>query len=110
MTTNLLSTFAENAGLGGFTFILGMVVIFVGMLILVIAVSTVGRVLAKDEEKKNAKPKNETVEEIAPQPQVVENFDGIPEDVKVAIIAAVTAYYTESGAKNEFTVRKIKKF
>lgn len=108
MTANLLSTFAENAGIGGFTFILGMVVIFFGMIILVLAVSLVGKIVSGAEEKKNATPVKEERKEIA-QPVVSETVGDIPEDVKVAIIAAVTAYYTESGAKNEFTVRKIKK-
>ena len=35
--------------------------------------------------------------------------DAIPEDIRVAIIAAVSAYYAENGSKNEFTVKKIKR-
>ena len=52
MTTNLLSAFLENAGLGGFTFLLGMVVIFFGMIILILAVSAVGKVISSAENKK----------------------------------------------------------
>ena len=61
--------FGERAASGGFTFILGMIVIFVGMTVLILCVTGFG----------------------------------------VAIIAAIAAYYAESGSKNEFKVRKIKK-
>ena len=109
MLTNLLeATLAENLANGAFTFVLGMCVIFFGMITLVLAVSLLGRVVSKPENEKVAEPK---VEKEVPAPVVAESSDDIPEDVKVAIIAAISAYYTSSGAKakNEFTVRKIKK-
>ena len=54
-------------------------------------------------------PKKEVEVDVEPVVEAVS--DDIPEDVKVAIIAAISAYYMSSGAKakNEFTVRKIKK-
>ena len=106
--TNLLSAFTDNVGTGAFTFILGVAVIFFGMIVLVLAVSLVGKIVSGVSEKPAKKPKNEVVEEVAAVP-VATSDDEIPEDVRVAIIAAIAAYYTDSGAKNEFKVRKIKK-
>lgn len=111
MISNLLAssmTFADKITMGGFTFLLGMLVIFAGVAVLVASISIVGKAVSKAEAKKEEKP----VEvEVISQPQIEESTvsDEIPEDIKVAIIAAVTAYYTDSGARNEFKVRKIKK-
>ena len=112
MLSNLLqATLAEKMGNGAFTFILGICVIFLGMIILVISVSLVGKAVSSTEEKKVAKPKKEVEVKPEPAPVVSVSDDDIPEDVKVAIIAAISAYYLSGGptAKPEFTVRKIKK-
>ena len=56
--------------------------------------------------------KNETAEETETVEAVTETTvdeDGIPENVRVAIMAAVLAYYEGEGVKNEFVVKKIKK-
>ena len=106
---NLLSSFADNLQTGGFTFILGMLVIFGGMEILVADVSLVGKLMMKNDKTVSTKKEQEVINEVQ-APQVVEvSNDEIPEDVRVAIIAAIAAYYTQSGSKNEFKVRKIKK-
>lgn len=111
MISNLLAssmTFADKITMGAFTFFLGMLVIFSGVAVLVASITIVGKIVSKSDEKKEEKP---VVVETASQPQIEESMgsDEIPEDIKVAIIAAVTAYYTDSGARNEFKVRKIKK-
>ena len=41
--------------------------------------------------------------------ETVSGDDEIPEEVRVAIIAAIACYYEGTQAKNEFTVKKIKK-
>lgn len=98
--------FGERAASGGFTFLLGMIVIFAGMTILVLCVTGFGKIaeaIAKKAEKKSEKTEK-------PAEKPIETTDGtVPEDIRVAIIAAIAAYYAESGSKNEFKVRKIKK-
>ena len=112
MLNNLLAVteppLGNNLSQGLFTFVLGMLVIFLGIAIIVIFVSLAGNVFNKSEKKETEKPKEKVVEET---PVVVE--EGIPEHVKVAIIAAISAYYfnnEESKSNCDFVVRKIKRF
>ena len=92
---------------GVFTFILGLFVVFFGITIIVIFVQLAGNIFNKTEKKEEVK-KVEIVEE----PKVVVE-EGIPEKVKVAIIAAISAYYfnnNENKSNCDFVVRKIKRF
>lgn len=97
---------ASNLFWGTFTFVLGMLVIFGGMAILVLVVSGVAKVMSSKSDKKTESNKAESTatEEVA-----VNDEDGISEEVRVAIMAAVLAYYEGEGVKNEFVVKKIKK-
>jgi Na+-transporting methylmalonyl-CoA/oxaloacetate decarboxylase gamma subunit len=110
MTINLLASifdnFGENALWGGFTFILGIAVIFLGMTILVLSVSALGKIISSSTEKPKKKTEVKIEEKVE---QNEEPTDDIPEHVRVAIIAAISAYYLDSGSKNEFKVKKIKK-
>ncbi len=108
MINNLLALSDWPDGL--FTFLLGIAVVFVGMLIIVFFVSLVGKVINKpsDEVKEEKTVEVKPVVESAPAP-VVEDGE-ISEDVRVAIIAAIAMYYENNNQpKHEFTVRKIKK-
>ena len=109
MLFNLLESavsFGERAATGAMTFLIGIAVIFLGMTILILCVTGFGKIadaIAKKTEQK-AESKNEEV-----KTEITVSDDEIPEDIRVAIIAAVSAYYAESGSKNEFTVKKIKR-
>ena len=98
------ASFGEIATDGFFTFLIGMIVIFGGMTILILCVTGFGKLASFIANKTEKKPeekveaKNEAVSE-----------DGVPVEIRVAIIAAVAAYYAETRSKNEFTVKKIKK-
>lgn len=101
---------APNIFWGIFTFVLGMVVVFLGMALLVFCISLVAKAMtAKNKPVSN--DDSDEDEEISEIENVVaaENADDVPEHVKVAIIAAVLAYYQGEGVKNEFVVKKIKK-
>lgn len=91
---------------GIFTFVLGMLIVFGGMTILVLIVAGVAKIMTAKKAKKAEENEEESVTE-ANTEEVSE--DGIPESVRVAIIAAVLAYYEGEGVKNEFVVKKIKK-
>ncbi len=102
--------FGERAASGGFTFLLGMIVVFGGMILLVLCVSGFGVLvnkIAEKGEKKSEKAKGK--EQPAEKPIETTDDGSVPEEIRVAIIAAIAAYYAESGSKNEFKVRKIKK-
>ena len=110
MLTNLLfGAFTQDSLVwGGFTFILGILVIFLGMTILVLAVSGMGMAMKKFDNLKQGNKKITKTVEVTKVSGVTES-DEIPEHVRVAIVAAIAAYYADSGVKNEFKVRKIKR-
>ncbi len=109
MLTNLLKSFTNESFVwGGFTFILGVCVIFLGMIILVLAVSGMGIAMKKFDDIKQNKSKPTKTVEVTKLSEANESED-IPEHVRVAIIAAIMAYYADSGVKNEFKVKKIKR-
>ena len=109
MTDHLLALSDWPDGL--FTFLLGIVVVFLGMLIIVFFVSLVGKVINRPVNNKKEETIAVTpVKQSAPAPVTVEGE--VPEDVKVAIIAAIAMYYENNNQpqpKHEFAVKKIKK-
>ena len=108
---NLLDKVNKMEPLAGglYTFILGMVVVFLGIAILVLCVSLFGK-LIQVLEKKSEKPKKQQVKVEEKVEQETANSDDIPEHVKVAIIAAISAYYQTAQEKCDFVVKKIKRF
>ena len=90
-------------GNGLFVFILGLLVVFAGMLIIVLAVQLLGKVMNKPKkEVKDVKV------EVQPQP-VNTPSDEIPDHIKAAIVAVISAYYFESKSSCDFVVKKIKR-
>ena len=91
---------------GLFVFVLGMLVVFAGMSIIVLFVTLAGKLFTTvKEEKKTQEPV--IVDTVVPS----SNEDDIPVHVKAAIVAAISAYYfSETKAKCDFVVRKIKRF
>ncbi len=94
--------------LGLFTFLLGVLVVFVGMFVLVLFVSVMGRAFTKKSKKEESK-EEEVPKVVETAPVEIADSDEIPEHVRVAIIAAIACYYESNQAKNEFTVKRIKK-
>jgi sodium pump decarboxylase gamma subunit len=87
---------------GLFVFILGLLVVFTGMLIIVLAVQLLGKIMNKSKEKvKDVKA------ETLPQP--VATSEEIPDHIKAAIVAVISAYYFESKSSCDFVVKKIKR-
>ena len=102
---NILDRLAD----GGLTFLMGMLVVFAGMIIIVLSIVIVGKVIEKfnlDGAEKTTP--TETVTEVVEE--VVVEEEGIPTEIKVAIIAAVTSYYfTEQKSNCDFIVKKIRR-
>ena len=95
---------------GLFTFILGILVTFFGIIIIVICVSIVGKIL-KITTENVSKTKKEEIKPAKDESQVITaNDDEVPEHIKVAIIAAISAYYENTAEKCDFVVRKIRRF
>ena len=109
MLINVLKAFTQDSLVwGGFTFILGVFVVFLSMAILVLSVSAMGMAMKNFDNLKKEKSKPTKTVEVTKISEE-SSSEEIPEHVKVAIVAAIAAYYADSGVKNEFKVKKIKR-
>ena len=100
MLANLLLTDSQVGVLG---FFLGVITVFLGITLLIFVVWVMGKIFSASTNSKKE-------EEVTPEPApVVEAVDdgGIPEHVKVAIVAAIMAFYEQQNEKCEFTIKKI---
>ncbi|MCD8309246.1 MAG: OadG family protein [Clostridia bacterium] len=98
---------------------IGILVVFAGILILIGVISLLGFIFKKLDEKgvlnrktKKSKKKAEqaaAASEAVQQQPIEAASDEIPDEVKVAIMAAIMAYYQTEQPKCEFTVKRIKR-
>lgn len=109
MLNNLLydfKLFGSSIETGLFVLVLGMIVCFLGMALIVFVISGIGKIMTAAKNKKgtdgdsNAKKNDKAVNP---------SFNGVPEETVAAITAAIAAYYSQSGSRCEFIVKKIKK-
>lgn len=112
MLRNLLfggEAFSDRLGDGALMLPMGLVVVFVGMTVIILAVMIAGYIMSKAAAKKADKLKDAPAAEAVSDP--AKSADGeIPLEVKAAIIAAISAYYfAESEKKCDFVVKKIKR-
>lgn len=77
--------------------LIGFVVTFLGIAILIFFVWAMGKVMGVVNSRKSEKSK-----ETSPE-------DGISEEIKVAIIAAIAAYYDGENTSCEFKVKRIRR-
>ncbi|MDE7257549.1 MAG: OadG family protein [Clostridia bacterium] len=103
----------DNFGEAALYALIGFLVVFVGIVIIIAIIWLVGLImrktnnlefLTKKREKKVKKGKEEQLTAAA-----VADEGDIPDEVKVAIMAAIMAYYQEREEKCEFTVKRIKR-
>ena len=86
--------------------LIGFGIVFLGILLLILAVALVGKIMQKNTDKppvKNEKP-------VPPPPPVHQKEEeGIDEETIAVITAALMAYYQQQGSKCEFRVKRIRK-
>ncbi|MDE6868839.1 MAG: OadG family protein [Clostridia bacterium] len=90
--------------------LIGFCVVLLGIVIIIFIIWLLGLILRKTDNlafltKRRKKPKKkieETVRETVTE-------DGLTDEVRVAIIAAIMAYYSEEKPECEFKVRRIKR-
>ena len=90
--------------------LIGFAIVFVGIVLIIFIIWLLGLILRKTDNlafltkrrKKSIKKSEKAVPETVTE-------DGVPDEVKVAIIAAIMAYYSEEKPECEFKVRRIKR-
>lgn len=101
--------FADSPALNGiFIFIIGIIVVFLGISIIILFVLLAGKIFNR-QPKADKVEKTEKIEKVKEAVVDVDD-ENIPEEIKVAIIAAITSYYfTNQKSKCDFVVKKIKR-
>ncbi len=115
MENSLLSLINQEGSLGFgeacIYALIGYLIVFIGIAIIIFIIWLIGLVLRKTDNlaflTKAGRKKNKINENAIER---VDEIDGeVPDEVKVAIIAAVMAYYCEEKPECEFRVRRIKR-
>ena len=110
MLNQLLAITAEVVEAGLLTFILGLLVTFFGITVIVVFVTLAGKIFNRTVKEPKAKVEKKEVKVEAVKEET--QSDEIPDTVKAAIIAAISAYYfVEEGSKSkcDFVVKRIKR-
>lgn len=88
--------------------LVGFAVTFLGIAILILLVWLAGKIISavtgRGKEKKSVQPAP-----AAAAASVADDGDGISEEVRVAIIAAISAYYMSEKSSCDFKVKRIKR-
>ena len=114
MLTNLLDGwFKLNVGDGAFYAVFGFLFVFVGIVILVLLFTGLGKIM-KEVNKPRAprkKKKKETGSEVQPAEQEPASSvqEGVTPELVAVISAAIAAYYEGENVKCDFVVKRIKK-
>ncbi len=108
MLNNILGLFGSNLEAGLFTFVLGMLIVFVGMAVIVLVVDVIGKIMVAVKKKPaDKKPEQKAIESGAPATPAAN--DEVTDEVIAVITAAVSAILSEEKPHAEFVVKKIKK-
>ncbi len=108
----------DNFGEAALYALIGLVVVFVGIVIIIGVIWLIGFImrktnnlefLTKKREKGKMAVKAENIGAEKGSECVSASSDDIPDEVKVAIVAAIMAYYQEKEDKCQFTVKRIKR-
>ena len=89
--------------------LVGFLVTFIGIIILILFIWACGKIIKKAEfigKNRRQKPEDDAAQTADLLP---ETSDAIGEEVRVAIIAAIAAYYAAENSTCEFKVKRIKR-
>lgn len=106
--------FVDRFGEPALYALIGFLVVFLGIIIIIGIIWLVGLIMRKTNNLEFlTKGKSEKPKKAANLPsntaQLQTSSDDIPDEVKVAIMAAIMAYYEERQEKCQFTVKRIKR-
>ena len=90
--------------------LLGVAIVFVGIVIIILIIWLVGLLIRKTDNFKKiaALFKHEKKTEKEQEP-LTEAEEDIPDEVKAAIVAAIMSYYSAEKPKCDFVVKRIKR-
>ncbi len=101
-----------NLQAGLYVFVMGFIVVFLGMGIIVAVVSIIGKIMEKvnaDRAKKAEKASADSqLEAVSTQDMLVEDSDEEAR-IRAAIVAVLTNYYFNQGSNCEFKIKKIRR-
>lgn len=89
--------------------LIGFVVVFLGIALIIFIIWLVGLIINKSNNFEFLQKGKKSKEKARKEEPPVEVDGDIPDEVKVAIIAAIMAYYEEKQEPCEFKVKKIKR-
>lgn len=90
--------------------LIGFAVVFVGIAIIIAIIWLVGLLMRKTDDLAFLTNKGKKKKQKVEQPvQPVAEEEGVPDEVKAAIVAAIMAYYENENPQCEFKVKRIKR-
>ena len=96
----------SDLGAGFFVFILGLLIVFFGMLIIVLVISAIGAIMKASDKKKAEKEEKKTE---ANELVATVDTQAVDDKIKAAIVAVIAAYYFSENNDCSFKVKRIKK-
>lgn len=103
--------FSDRFGESAIYALIGFLIVFIGIVLIIAIIWLIGLLMRKTDNlaflHNIGKKKQEIVKAEESSPKL--NSDDIPDEVKVAVIAAVTAYYIAAKPECEFKVKRIKR-
>ena len=91
--------------------LIGLVVVFIGIVLIILIIWSIGLILRKTNnlEFLNKFKLRKKKQEVVQSTEIEKVDDEIPDEVKAAIIAAIVAYYDNEKPECDFVVRRIKR-
>lgn len=111
MLTNLLSWFKLGVGDAAFYAVFGFAFVFVGIVILVLLFTALGKIMKEANKPRPPRRKSDKVTEPKPLEErpAAGNQEGVTPELIAVISAAVAAYYEGENVKCDFVVKRIRK-
>lgn len=92
--------------------LIGFIVVFIGILLVIFVIWLIGFILKKSNNLaflKNIGKKNKSVGAEITENEATADGDEISDEIKVAVVAAIMAYYDSEKPECEFEVKRIKR-
>lgn len=89
--------------------LIGFVIVFAGIAIIIAIIWLIGLLMRKTDNLAFITKGHKRSKEAEPPVEAPKDAEGIPDEVKAAIVAAIMAYYETEQPQCEFKVKRIKR-